>query len=51
MRGHSPRGLARTPEALRELVARYEARGVDELLIHPTVADPEQVDRLADAVL
>ena len=43
--------LARTPVALRDLVHRYEDRAVDELLIHPTIAEASQVDGLADAVL
>jgi hypothetical protein len=29
----------------------FEAAGVDELVFDPTVADLDQVDRLADAVL
>jgi alkanesulfonate monooxygenase SsuD/methylene tetrahydromethanopterin reductase-like flavin-dependent oxidoreductase (luciferase family) len=41
----------RTPEAVRETARRFEDAGVDELILDPTVADLEQVERLADAVL
>jgi alkanesulfonate monooxygenase SsuD/methylene tetrahydromethanopterin reductase-like flavin-dependent oxidoreductase (luciferase family) len=40
----------RTPQAVRERAAAFEALGVDELVFDPTVADLDQVDRLADAV-
>jgi len=43
--------IPRTPEAIRDAVERFEDAGVDELMLDPTVADPAQVDRLADAVL
>lgn len=39
-----------TAEAIREAVAAYEAAGVDELMLDPAVADPDQVDRLAEVV-
>lgn len=41
----------KTPDAAREAAARFEAADVDELLFFPTVADLDQVDGLADAVL
>jgi alkanesulfonate monooxygenase SsuD/methylene tetrahydromethanopterin reductase-like flavin-dependent oxidoreductase (luciferase family) len=41
---------ARTPAAVRERAAAFEALGVDELIFDPTVADLDQVDRLAEAV-
>jgi alkanesulfonate monooxygenase SsuD/methylene tetrahydromethanopterin reductase-like flavin-dependent oxidoreductase (luciferase family) len=44
-------GASRTPEAVKERAAAFEAAGVDELIFDPTVADLDQVDRLADAVL
>jgi alkanesulfonate monooxygenase SsuD/methylene tetrahydromethanopterin reductase-like flavin-dependent oxidoreductase (luciferase family) len=44
-------GASRTPEAVRETAAAFEALGIDELIFDPTVADLDQVDRLADAVL
>ena len=44
-------GAPRTPAAVREQAAAFEAAGVDELIFDPTVADLDQVDRLADAVL
>jgi alkanesulfonate monooxygenase SsuD/methylene tetrahydromethanopterin reductase-like flavin-dependent oxidoreductase (luciferase family) len=40
----------RTPQAVRERAAAFEALGVDELVFDPTVANLDQVDRLADAV-
>jgi alkanesulfonate monooxygenase SsuD/methylene tetrahydromethanopterin reductase-like flavin-dependent oxidoreductase (luciferase family) len=43
-------GTPRTPEAVRERAAAFEQLGVDELVFDPTVADLDQVDRLADAV-
>ena len=43
-------GAARTPQAVRERAAAFEELGVDELVFDPTVADLDQVDRLADAV-
>jgi alkanesulfonate monooxygenase SsuD/methylene tetrahydromethanopterin reductase-like flavin-dependent oxidoreductase (luciferase family) len=44
-------GASRTPEAVKEVADAFEAAGVDELVFDPTVADLDQVDRLADAVL
>ena len=44
-------GASRTPEAVKEMADAFEAAGVDELIFDPTVADLDQVDRLADAVL
>jgi alkanesulfonate monooxygenase SsuD/methylene tetrahydromethanopterin reductase-like flavin-dependent oxidoreductase (luciferase family) len=41
----------RTPTAVRERAAAFEETGIDELIFDPTVADLDQVDRLADAVL
>ena len=43
-------GAARTPQAVRERAAAFEELGVDELVFDPTVANLDQVDRLADAV-
>jgi alkanesulfonate monooxygenase SsuD/methylene tetrahydromethanopterin reductase-like flavin-dependent oxidoreductase (luciferase family) len=44
-------GASRTPAAVKETADAFEAAGVDELIFDPTVADLDQVDRLADAVL
>ncbi len=41
----------RTPDAIRDVVKAFEGTGVDELILDPTVASLDQVDRLADAVL
>jgi alkanesulfonate monooxygenase SsuD/methylene tetrahydromethanopterin reductase-like flavin-dependent oxidoreductase (luciferase family) len=43
-------GASRTPAAVREVAAAFEELGVDELVFNPTVANLDQVDRLADAV-
>jgi alkanesulfonate monooxygenase SsuD/methylene tetrahydromethanopterin reductase-like flavin-dependent oxidoreductase (luciferase family) len=39
----------RSPEAIRGAVKAYADAGVDELFLDPTVADPDQVDLLAEA--
>ncbi len=39
-----------SPEAIRRRVQEYSDIGVDELVLWPTVADPEQLDRLAEVV-
>ena len=44
-------GLPRTADALRAMVRRYGDLGVDEVVVFPTLPEPDQVDRLADAVL
>ncbi len=38
------------PELVREQIALFEEAGCDELVINPCVADPDQVDLLADAI-
>jgi alkanesulfonate monooxygenase SsuD/methylene tetrahydromethanopterin reductase-like flavin-dependent oxidoreductase (luciferase family) len=43
-------GAPRTAQAVKDRAAAFEALGVDELVFDPTVADLDQVDRLADAV-
>ena len=43
-------GAPRTPAAVRERAAAFEELGVDELIFDPTVANLDQVDRLADAI-
>ena len=40
-----------TPDALKALVTSFEDIGVDELILDPTIAELDQVDRLADALL
>lgn len=39
------------PAALKELTARYQDIGVDELILDPTISDLDQIDLLADALL
>jgi alkanesulfonate monooxygenase SsuD/methylene tetrahydromethanopterin reductase-like flavin-dependent oxidoreductase (luciferase family) len=43
-------GAPRTPETVREQARAFEELGVDELVFDPTVANLDQVDRLAAAV-
>jgi alkanesulfonate monooxygenase SsuD/methylene tetrahydromethanopterin reductase-like flavin-dependent oxidoreductase (luciferase family) len=43
-------GALRSAEAIRGAMAAYEAAGVDELILDPTVPDVDQVDQLADIV-
>jgi alkanesulfonate monooxygenase SsuD/methylene tetrahydromethanopterin reductase-like flavin-dependent oxidoreductase (luciferase family) len=40
----------RSSDAITGAIEAYDAVGVDELILDPTVADPEQVDLLADVV-
>ena len=44
-------GALRTPEAVRGAVKTYADVGVTELVLDPTVAAPDEIDRLADIVL
>ena len=44
-------GTPRTAEAVQQTAAAFRDLGVDELLFDPTVANLDQVDRLAEAVL
>ncbi|HSP98318.1 MAG TPA: LLM class flavin-dependent oxidoreductase, partial [Candidatus Dormibacteraeota bacterium] len=39
-----------SPAALRRVVADLAALGTDELLLVPTTADPDELDRVADAL-
>jgi alkanesulfonate monooxygenase SsuD/methylene tetrahydromethanopterin reductase-like flavin-dependent oxidoreductase (luciferase family) len=43
-------GAPTTPDAVRERVADFAQAGCDELILMPCVADPAQVDLLADAL-
>jgi hypothetical protein len=40
-----------TVEVLRGVVKSFEDLGLDELTLDPTIAELDQVDRLADALL
>ncbi|MFP5341964.1 MAG: LLM class flavin-dependent oxidoreductase [Candidatus Limnocylindria bacterium] len=44
------RGIPTTPGALRDLLDRQRAMGVDEFVLRPCAPDPELIDRLADVV-
>jgi alkanesulfonate monooxygenase SsuD/methylene tetrahydromethanopterin reductase-like flavin-dependent oxidoreductase (luciferase family) len=44
-------GTAKGEDAVKERVRGFEAAGCDELIMFPASADPEQVDKLAAAVL
>lgn len=41
----------RSPEAVAGAVTAFADSGIDELILDPTVGDPDQVDLLADAAL
>jgi alkanesulfonate monooxygenase SsuD/methylene tetrahydromethanopterin reductase-like flavin-dependent oxidoreductase (luciferase family) len=43
--------IPKTPEALKEVVGKFADFGFDELLIDPTSAELDQVDRAAEAIL
>lgn len=43
-------GALRSADAIRGALAAYEAVGVDELILDPTVPDVDQVDQLAEIV-
>jgi alkanesulfonate monooxygenase SsuD/methylene tetrahydromethanopterin reductase-like flavin-dependent oxidoreductase (luciferase family) len=43
--------MVATPADAQATARAYRDMGFDRLLFHPTVAEPDQVDRLADAVL
>lgn len=44
-------GIPKSPEALKETARRFKDVGFDELIFDPTIAEIEQLERLADAVL
>ncbi|WP_329458999.1 LLM class flavin-dependent oxidoreductase [Streptomyces sp. NBC_01497] len=44
-------GVVRTPRRIRGIVDEFAAIGVNELTFTPTIARPDEVDRLADLVL
>src|SRR6266581_96050 len=41
-------GALRSPDAIRDAVRRFEDAGVTELILDPTTASLDQIDRLAD---
>jgi hydroxylamine reductase (hybrid-cluster protein) len=43
-------GASRTPDAVRRTAAAFREAGVDELVFDPTVANLDQVDRVAEVV-
>lgn len=43
--------LLGSPEAVKDTIAAFADIGVDELILDPTVSDPDQVDRLAEVAL
>lgn len=44
-------GVAAGPERVKDTVAAFADLGADELILNPTVGDPEEITRLADIVL
>ncbi|MGP8298055.1 LLM class flavin-dependent oxidoreductase [Streptomyces inhibens] len=47
---HVVKGLLTTPAQIREAVAAYRTIGADEVMLYCWSPDPDQVERLADAV-
>jgi alkanesulfonate monooxygenase SsuD/methylene tetrahydromethanopterin reductase-like flavin-dependent oxidoreductase (luciferase family) len=43
-------GIIATPEAIKGAIQGYESVGVDEIIFWPTVAELDQIDRLAEVV-
>jgi alkanesulfonate monooxygenase SsuD/methylene tetrahydromethanopterin reductase-like flavin-dependent oxidoreductase (luciferase family) len=41
----------RTPEAIQEAIAAYAETGIDELILDPTLSDPDEVKKLAEVAL
>src|SRR3712207_590459 len=41
----------RSPDAIRAAVTAYQESGLDELVLDPTVSNPDQVDLLAEVVM
>lgn len=41
----------RSPQAIKDAIGMFTDLGVDELILDPTVSDPDQVDLLAGVVL
>ncbi|MFF3571080.1 hypothetical protein [Nocardia jiangxiensis] len=44
-------GMLTTPEQIRSAIRQFEDLGADEVILYCYGTDPDQVDRLADAVL
>ena len=44
-------GVLRSPEAIGAALQGYQQAGVDELILDPSVPDPDQVRLLADVAL
>ena len=44
------RSNATSAEAVRDAVRLHEELGTDEMIFRPAILDPDQVDRLAEAV-
>jgi alkanesulfonate monooxygenase SsuD/methylene tetrahydromethanopterin reductase-like flavin-dependent oxidoreductase (luciferase family) len=40
-----------TPDAVKELAARFEDIGLDELILDPTISELDQIDQLAEVLL
>ena len=49
-RRRSPPATSPPPRAIRDFVRGYEEAGCDELILFPTVADLDQLDRLAEVL-
>jgi alkanesulfonate monooxygenase SsuD/methylene tetrahydromethanopterin reductase-like flavin-dependent oxidoreductase (luciferase family) len=49
--GFAEYGVPRGAQAIKDTIAKFTDAGVDELILDPTVANLDQVDRLADVAL
>ena len=49
--GFADFGVHRSEKAIKDVIAKFEDAGVDEVILDPTVADLRQIDLLANAVL
>lgn len=47
---HMLAGLLTTPAAVRDAVTAFTGIGADEVMLYCWASDPDQIDRLADAV-
>jgi hypothetical protein len=47
---HAADDAVGTPQPVKDFIRGYEAAGCDELVLLPTVADIEEVDRLAEVI-
>ena len=44
------RSVPASPQAIKDVIAGFADVGMDELILKPCLAEPDQVDRLADCL-